>query len=80
MSEGLDIFGQGCGGQVVVVTRQDSGGNRSPVRVVVGLVAGVGCRQWGGCRKSNVCGIFFQWDGRQVVVTQQGSGKNGSPV
>jgi len=62
MSQGLDIFGQGGGRQVMVVTRQDSGGNWSPVRVVVGLVAGVGwvrCRQWGGVVKSLMAVVFF---------------------
>ncbi len=41
MGQGLDIFGQGGGRQVVVVAHQDSGGNQSLVQVVVGLFTGV---------------------------------------
>jgi len=81
MGQGLDIFDQGNGRQVVVVTQQGSGKNRSPVQGVAGLVAGVRCRQWAGCQESIGRGIFGQGGVRQVMlVTRQGGGKNRSPV
>jgi len=63
------------------VTRQGSERNRSPVRGVVGLVAGVGSRRWAGCQESNGRGIFGQGGVRQVmVVARQGGRESCSPV